>query len=655
MEEKGKKSSMETFASNDKVDYYFGITSITVNGKNAYELKGKFLDDLHNNAFSGTNKKDSVKHIEYYLKIINPIKLPNVDHDKLRIVVFPISLAGEFSSDKEEETAKIFKIESDVFDYATPLCMAFNEFNYLLKVDSDLLTKDIMGFKTYEDYKGDWIYEWNENVPWVYDKPWLDNGIWKEPQPAKHDCKPFNYKTGCSEWPTCSWREDGYCNGGNFPGAYHIGNSLHYQDLEWMVIVMEEFFLELTILETRSITKTLNEMIKYSFEQDEEYVAVKEDEYDDLARTSNDACRSYQEIFLRNGRMMDGASVSVMPVSTYLNLGLSELAHTKLTVELADRTVKYPNRIDENVLVGDENIIFNSVKPASNLIKRVYMLSLRERMELDLEARIMGETLVLNRSLDPLDGDYIELNDLNEPLELRRNQVDDLMPAIKEGEVIDAPIDDLVNSRNDKLDTGIDDYPIDCEYDKKIRIDFLKDMEAYRDEEMGDVIVGEPFLREIGIKARRYEGMITIYKCNEEVTYQMVQSHQSFKHYTNVQCNNIPPLLKDEVMPKSKNDMPLRDKNKSDLDTMSINDLYNNFKIVEQEVKETTSTNSSSQSMGFVSSPSPNSTNEVPTAYGLSTASTQSSTASTQVSTTNLSDATVYAFLSIQSNGSQVV
>ncbi|GJZ06849.1 hypothetical protein Tco_0540642 [Tanacetum coccineum] len=27
--------------------------------------------------------------------------------------------------------------------------------------------------------------------------------------------------------------EDGYCNGGNLPGAYHIGNSLHYQDLEW--------------------------------------------------------------------------------------------------------------------------------------------------------------------------------------------------------------------------------------------------------------------------------------------------------------------------------------------------------------------------------------------------------------------------------------
>ncbi|GKB83715.1 hypothetical protein Tco_0950610 [Tanacetum coccineum] len=30
-----------------------------VNGKNSYELKGKFLDDLHNNAFSGTNGKDA--------------------------------------------------------------------------------------------------------------------------------------------------------------------------------------------------------------------------------------------------------------------------------------------------------------------------------------------------------------------------------------------------------------------------------------------------------------------------------------------------------------------------------------------------------------------------------------------------------------------
>ncbi|GJU30651.1 hypothetical protein Tco_1174240 [Tanacetum coccineum] len=89
-------------------------------------------------------------------------------------------------------------------------------------------------------------------------------------------------------------------------------------------------------------------------------------------------------------------------------------------------------------------------------------------------------------------------------------------------------------------------------------------------------------------------------------------------------------------------------RNKSDLDTMSFDDLYNNFKIVEQEVKGYASSSSSlsSQNMAFVSSPS--STNKVNTAYGVSTANTQVSPASTQVSTTsiqvstaNLSDDTV--------------
>nr|GFA54306.1 hypothetical protein [Tanacetum cinerariifolium] len=42
-------------------------------------------------------------------------------------------------------------------------------------------------------------------------------------------------------------------------------------------------------------------MIKYSFGYDKEYVAVKEDEYEDFISTSKDACRAYQEIF----RMMD--------------------------------------------------------------------------------------------------------------------------------------------------------------------------------------------------------------------------------------------------------------------------------------------------------------------------------------------------------------
>ncbi|GKA75429.1 hypothetical protein Tco_0781807 [Tanacetum coccineum] len=167
-----------------------------------------------------------------------------------------------------------------------------------------------------------------------------------------------------------------------------------------------------------------------------------------------------------------GASVSIMPHSTFTDLGLGELAPTKVIVELADRIVKRPKGITENVLVGidkfvfpvdfivldkaedikvllilersfvstshaqidvferkialgvgDDKITFKSDNPTSNIIKKVYVLGVREGMQLDLEARLMGEALILNRSQDPDFRDFIKLNDLNEPLELRRHRV----------------------------------------------------------------------------------------------------------------------------------------------------------------------------------------------------------------------------------------
>ncbi|GJW23606.1 homeodomain-like protein [Tanacetum coccineum] len=360
-----------------------------------------------------------------------------------------------------------------------------------------------------------------------------------------------------------------------------------------------------------------------------------------------------------------GASVSGMPYSTFTNLGLGELAPTKLIVELADKTIKHPKGISKNVLVGidkfifpvdfvvldmledikvplilerpflstahakidvfkrkitlrvgDDKIVFKSDNPTSNIIKRVFVLGLRERMELDLEARLMGEALILNRSLDPNYGEYIELNYLNEPLELRRNKVEDLGLTIEDGEVIDEPIEDIVKTRNDddKISNGIDEYPSFYDFDRKIHIDYaynlqfscmigfehvnanffpilsinvmskkfynsimkdkiehqgkndvgafinapifvgnffvitdfagVENMDAYRDEGMGDVIAGKPFCREIYVKARRFDGMITIYNGNDSVTYQMAQSHPRFKHLTNAQCNKMRPLLK---------------------------------------------------------------------------------------------------------------
>ncbi|GJS51686.1 reverse transcriptase domain-containing protein [Tanacetum coccineum] len=121
-----------------------------------------------------------------------------------------------------------------------------------------------------------------------------------------------------------------------------------------------------------------------------------------------------------------GASVSVIPYLTYTTLGLGDLIPTKLIVELADRIVKRPKGIVENVLVD-------------NFKRWVYALSLIKSTKLDLEDRLMGNTLK-NRLHDPKFEDYIELSDLNEPLELRHDQVVDLGPTIDEGEGMDEHI-----------------------------------------------------------------------------------------------------------------------------------------------------------------------------------------------------------------------
>ncbi|GJZ07465.1 hypothetical protein Tco_0541258 [Tanacetum coccineum] len=128
------------------------------------------------------------------------------------------------------------------------------------------------------------------------------------------------------------WKKDGYCNGGNLPGAYIIGNTLCYLDLEWYEALKDSELKE-EALRNKAIIEGLIkddvesnnedeercelfddatqelpictirrfEMIKYSFGQNEEYVAIKEDEYEDLINTSKEAVHTYQEIF----RIMD--------------------------------------------------------------------------------------------------------------------------------------------------------------------------------------------------------------------------------------------------------------------------------------------------------------------------------------------------------------
>ncbi|GKA55173.1 hypothetical protein Tco_0754122, partial [Tanacetum coccineum] len=96
--------------------------------------------------------------------------------------------------------------------------------------------------------------------------------------------------------------------------------------------------------------------------------------------------------------------------------------------------------------------------------------------------------------------------------------------------------------------------------------------------------------------------------------------------------------------------------NKAELDTMSMDDLYNNLNVYEPEVKGMSSSSSSTQNMAFVSSSNNNtsSSNEaVNVAHRVTIASTQVNTAySTNID--NLSDDVICSFFASQPNSPQL-
>ncbi|GKE00362.1 hypothetical protein Tco_1388345, partial [Tanacetum coccineum] len=245
------------------------------------------------------------------------------------------------NNDNEQVIAEIFRIETNLFDYETPLCTEFKEFNFLLKVDQELFTHDIERTKTYKDYEN----ELNDEL----EEAWSEDGV------------PYEIY--------------GLCNGGVLPGMVRVGYMTYFQDFEWYneladgnlkeealkkkaiferswgdasqsviniyawlkrdhirgqyanffttydphldinsIFGMNNNASNISNVQDEELNESCNlfndtahnasickirrfEMIKYSFGQDEEYVAIKECEYDDLTKTNEDACRAYQEIF----------------------------------------------------------------------------------------------------------------------------------------------------------------------------------------------------------------------------------------------------------------------------------------------------------------------------------------------------------------------
>ncbi|GJX81913.1 hypothetical protein Tco_0331394 [Tanacetum coccineum] len=95
-------------------------------------------------------------------------------------------------------------------------------------------------------------------------------------------------------------------------------------------------------------------------------------------------------------------------------------------------------------------------------------------------------------------------------------------------------------------------------------------------------------------------------------------------------------------------------RNNQEIETISLDDLYNNLKIYEPKLTGSSSTSQNLQNVAFVSSNSTNSNSSTSeadnTAYGVSAAHTQSNPTTRD----NLSDAVICDFLASQPNSPQL-
>ncbi|GKE46253.1 hypothetical protein Tco_1477511, partial [Tanacetum coccineum] len=124
--------------------------------------------------------------------------------------------------DDPDDIAEIFMIKYNLFDYETSLCKVFNEFNYLLKINTDLFTFEIQEIKNYEEY------ELNNNMTGELEEPWLENGV--PYQLCDHICEPYHFKNGMTKWRTCGSDINGFCNGGELTGMVQVGCITYFHD-----------------------------------------------------------------------------------------------------------------------------------------------------------------------------------------------------------------------------------------------------------------------------------------------------------------------------------------------------------------------------------------------------------------------------------------
>ncbi|GJR36854.1 hypothetical protein Tco_1212538 [Tanacetum coccineum] len=365
--------TMKQYMSKTRVDHGSGITRPKIDDKDSFELKGQFLMKLRDNTFNGSDNEDANEHIKKVPEIVDLFHIRNITQDQVMLRAFPIKYCPPSRTAKKMEENNNLQQEPDETFY-----QAWEQFKELLmKTRSTETSNGLAAIQAQLNNLGREIKKVNEKVYVAQ----LGCEQCKRP----HDTK------------DCPLKEEGASI-----------KTLEIQIGQISKVLQEKGFGSLpssTEAIPRDHVKSISTTVRADSNPICAYSHGASHIDNSIPRKEKDPGSFTLPCYINNvcfdNALADlGDSLSVMPLSTYLNLSLGEFAHTKLTVELADRTVKYPKGIAKDVLV-------------------------------------------------------------------------------------------------------------------------VENMDGYRDQDMGDIILGEPFCKASCVEARRFDGLTTIHNGSDNVTYQM--------------------------------------------------------------------------------------------------------------------------------------
>ncbi|GJS35903.1 retrovirus-related pol polyprotein from transposon TNT 1-94 [Tanacetum coccineum] len=342
---------MDQYMSKTRRNYGSGVVRPKINDKTHFELKGQYIKELRENTFSGSEHEDANEHIEKVLEIVDLFHIPKVTQDQGPHYTKDCPLKEERNTLEEAYYTQFGEPYQLARQYraAGPGFYQRNNGNSSYPDRRQTLEESLTKFMAESTNR----HEENANII-------------KEIQ-ASTDAAIRNQGASIKTLEI----QIGQMNKvlqergiGGLPGLTKLNPKDHVKSISTTKVDLSE----IRRMGYSPFSKAVpfpRRLQNYCCDdwRDAEDVKILE-AYDHTLPQKEKDIRSFTlPCFIHNDcfdkTLVDlGASVSVMPFSTYTNLGLGILSHIRLTIELADRTIKQPSGIAERVLVRIGKFIF---------------------------------------------------------------------------------------------------------------------------------------------------------------------------------------------------------------------------------------------------------------------------------------------------------